>query len=110
MDRHTRVAALEWRLGLSAHRAVHLVRQAPHKVDPQHKPINLSALYSPDFARRVALDFHEKLDHHLGDSDHGSPVNGRGIHKLRTLKSCIRKVAETHGGAPQRRPGLRHRG
>ena len=61
IDRELQAVALEWRPGLSHHRAVMVARRLPVSIGAENKPISQSCYSHPDFSRRCQLTFEEKL-------------------------------------------------
>jgi len=55
LDRHISVSALEWKRGLSHHRAIGFSKQTP--VRDNSSGVSITAIHHKDFPRRVRLEF-----------------------------------------------------
>eukprot|EP00959_Pyramimonas_sp_CCMP1952_P145718 3050460-Pyramimonas_sp.AAC.1 len=84
LDRHMQASALEWKPGLSAHRAVFFARQAPQRVSEGERPLPELAIQHPDFPRQVALNYYGKIK----DSPNATNIEHFGF-----LKDAMREVA-----------------
>ena len=85
LDRHLKVAALEWKVEVSNHRAVLFSRMLPQKVAHNERKVSDSAVKHEDFPRLVALNFNARLK----DSPEAS-----NIQKLMIIKNSIKEVSE----------------
>lgn len=89
LDRRLICVALEWKPGLSAHRAVSFGRRPPPARDFNNQPINVRAVEHPDWHCRV-VSRHPCRVALSGDC---SPQVSALTH-LRLLKTAIRQVSD----------------
>ena len=90
LDRDIRCVALEWKPGLSQHRAVLFSRRAP-QWSQETRGFQPGAEKHEDFPRRTALAFQQACD---------ETPDATGLHRLRLLKRCMTSVARRLGAAP----------
>ena len=99
IDRQLRAAALEWRPQLSAHRPVLVSRTAPQRLSDSARRVPDFAVQHPDFKRRVALEFEERL---------ATSASASGLAKLQMFKEAVKQVARRvvadHAAHKQRSP------
>ncbi|CAK0823549.1 unnamed protein product, partial [Prorocentrum cordatum] len=84
LDRRLQVAALEWRHGLSHHRAVLASLRSACRSEEGDRPLTNRALMHKDFPRRLMLEFH---------AQHQTHVETNPLAKDRLYKECMRSVA-----------------